>query len=212
MWGPRPGSNTASRRGLKNIMLSLSMRLISLASALWLITGCAQLNSGFKGGFLNNYNDPYTRSDYDELLVFGDNMTNMSASSRAEVCRALTRRQRGAHDPGIQLHLMVGRLLSDSCGSIPKILKGVDTIPPGYLSDSRLRRFVSINTEALKRMNSGARRSGAVDSRQKKSQAALESNNSRGSRKDENRLLREKLEAIRSMEKQMDESESIDEN
>jgi hypothetical protein len=191
-------------------MLSLAIRLITLASVLSLITGCTQLGSGFRGGFLNNYNDPYTRSDYDELLVFGDNMTNMSASSRAEVCRSLTRRQKESHDPGIQLHLMVGRLLSDSCGSIPKILKGVDTIPPGYLSDSRLRRFVSINTEALKRMNNGARRSGSVDSRQKKSQTASESNGSRGSKKDENRLLREKLEAIRSMEKQLD--ENLDDN
>lgn len=191
-------------------MLSLSIRLISLASVLSLITGCTQLGSGFRGGFLNNYNDPYTRSDYDELLVFGDNMTNMSASSRADVCRSLTRRQKGSRDPGIQLHLMVGRLFSDSCGSIPKILKDVEAIPPRYLSDSRLRRFVSINTEALKRMNSGVRRSGSVDSRQRKSQAALESNHAKGSKKDENRLLREKLEAIRSMEKRLD--ESLEEN
>jgi hypothetical protein len=193
-------------------MLSLPIRLISLASVLMLMTGCAQLNSGMRGGFLNSYSDPYARSDYEELLTFGDNMAHMSASSRADMCRTLVKRQKGSRDPGVQLHLMVGRLLSDSCGSISKVLRGVDTIPPGYLSDSRLQRFVSINTEALKRMNSGPRRSGSAESRQKKSQTVLESNDSKGSRKDENRLLREKLEAIRSMEKQMDESESVDEN
>lgn len=174
------------------------------------MTGCAQFNSGFGGRFSNNYSDPYARSDYEELLTFGDNMAHMSASSRADVCRSLVRRQKGSRDPGIQLHLMVGRLLSDSCGSIPKVLRGVETVP---LTDSRLQRFVSINTAALKRMNSGSRRSsGSVDSRPKKAQTVYEPSDSKGSRKDENRLLREKLEAIRSMEKQMDESESADEN
>jgi hypothetical protein len=191
-------------------MLLKLIRLISLASALLMMTGCAQFNSGFGGGFSNNYSDPYARPDYEELLTFGDNMAHMSASSRADVCRSLVRRQKGSRDPGVQLHLMVGRLLSDSCGSIPKVLRGVETVP---LTDSRLQRFVSINTEALKRMSSGSRRSsGSADSRPKKAQAVHEPDDSKGSRKDENRLLREKLEAIRSMEKQMDESESSDEN
>jgi hypothetical protein len=190
-------------------MLLQPIRFICLASVL-LMTGCAQFNSGFGGGFSNHYSDPYARSDYEELLTFGDNMAHMSASSRADVCRTLVRRQKVSRDPGVQLHLMVGRLLSDSCGSISKVLRGVETVP---LTDSRLQRFVSINTEALKRMNSGSRRSsGSVGSRPKKAQTVYEPNDSKGSRKDENRLLREKLEAIRSMEKQMDESESADEN
>jgi hypothetical protein len=187
-------------------MLSLPVRLISPALILLLMTGCAQFDAGFNDRFSGRYNDPYAQSDFDELLGFGANMANMPASSRAELCRSLLKRQKGPQDVGIQLHLMVGRLLSDACGAIPKILDGVGSISSRYLSDERLKRFVSINTEALKRMNTVARKLGSLESKQKKVETVLESKDSKGSKKDESRLLREKLEAIRSMEKQLDES------
>jgi hypothetical protein len=189
------------------------MRLIRLALILLLLAGCAQLDNGVGGGgFSIPYTDSYTQSGSDELLEFGANMANMSASSRAEVCRTLLKRQKDSRDPNIQLRLMVGRLLSDACGAIPKILDGVAAISTRQLSDERLHKLVSINTEALKRMNSMSRKLDSMESKQNKVQTVLEakeskeSKDSKGIKKDENQLLREKLEAIRSMEKQMDES------
>lgn len=187
-------------------MLSLlSIRNISLALSLLLLTGCAEFNSGWNG-YPDHYNDPYMQSDFDELLAFGANMAKTSSSSRADACRTLLKRQKDSSGPGVQLHLMVGRLLSDSCGDISRILNGLNTIPPGSLPDERMQRLVAIHTEALKRLQNVSRKTGTVERKQKSVQSAPEPKDTNGSNKNETRLLREKLEAIRSMEKQLDES------
>jgi hypothetical protein len=188
-------------------MLSLFfIRNISLALSLLLLVGCAQYNSGWDGGGSNRYNDPYAQSDFDELLAFGANMAKISPSSRAEVCHTLLKRQKNPPGAGIHLHLMVGRLLSDACGDISRILDGVGSIPPRSLSDERMQRLVAIHTEALKRLQNVSRKLGSLEHKQKTVQSVLESKDTNGSKKNEAQLLREKLEAIRSMEKHLDES------
>ncbi|MDD5410701.1 MAG: hypothetical protein PHF31_04690 [Methylobacter sp.] len=187
-------------------MLSLlSIRNISLALSLLLLTGCAEFNSGYNR-YSDRYNDPYAQSDFDELLAFGANMSKISPSSRADVCRTLLKRQKNPPGAGIHLHLMVGRLLSDACGDIPKILNGVNSIPPESLPDERMQRLVAIHTEALKRLQNVSRKLGSLEHKQKTVQSVLESKDTDGSNKNETRLLREKLEAIRSMEKHLDET------
>jgi hypothetical protein len=181
------------------------MQKISLALSLLLLSGCAEFNSGWNG-YSGRYNDPYAQSDFDGLLGFGANMAQIPASSRTRICRTLLKGQKDSPGTGIKLHLMVGRLLSDACGDIPRILKGIDSIPSGSLSDERMQRFIAINTEALKRMNNQPRKPGSMERKQKTVQSVPESNDTDGSKKDETRLLREKLEAIRSMEKHLDES------
>jgi len=184
-------------------MLSLpSIRNITLTLSFLLLTGCAQLYSGYS----DRYNDPYAQSDFDELLAFGANMSKIPASSRADVCHTLLKRQKNPPGAGVHLHLMVGRLLSDACGDIPKILNGVNSIPPGSLTDERMQRFVAIHTEALKRLQNVSRKLGSLERKQKTVQSVLESKDTDGSKKNEAQLLREKLEAIRSMEKHLDES------
>lgn len=186
------------------------MRHLNLALGLLLLTGCAGFNSGWNTYSPSStyYNDPYSRSDVDELLGFGATMARIPPSSRAETCRILLKRQKDSTHPlaGIQLHLMVGRLLSDSCGDIPRILNGVAAIPPGQMTDDLTRKLVDLHTEALKRLNGSARRYGSAERRHKPAAGEREPNETSGATKDENRLLREKLEAIRSMEKQMDQS------
>lgn len=189
------------------MQLLTSIRNISLALSFLLLTGCADFNAGWNGNeYSDPYNDPYAQSDFDELLAFGANMAKISPSSRAEVCRTLLKRQKNPPGAGIHLHLMVGRLLSDSCGDIPRILNGISSIPPGSLRDERMQRFVAIHTEALKRLQSVSRKIGTLEHKQKSVQSVLESKDTGGSKKNETRLLREKLEAIRSMEKHLDES------
>lgn len=184
---------------------SLFIRLTSLALSISLLAGCADFNAGWNG-YSAPYNDPYAQSDFDELLAFGANMSRISSSARADVCRTLLKRQKNPPGPGIHLHLLVGRLFSDSCGDIPKVLDGVSSIPPGTLYDERMQRLVAIHTEALKRLQSVSRKTGTLERKQKPGQSVVESKDINGSKKDETRLLREKLEAIRSMEKHLDES------
>ncbi|MDD5267069.1 MAG: hypothetical protein PHO08_08065 [Methylococcales bacterium] len=187
------------------MLLLLPVRLISLALSLLLLTGCAEFTAGWEGQ-PDRYNNTYAQSDFDELLGFGANMAKMSPSSRAEVCRTLLKRQKNSPGALIKLHLMVGRLLSDACGDIPKILYGVDSIPPRSLPDERMQKLVAIHTEALKRLQNMSRKLGSLEHKQKTVQSVLESKTVTGSKKNETRLLREKLEAIRSMEKHLDES------
>jgi len=140
-------------------------------------------------------------------LRFGANMANMTAPSRAEVCRSLLARQKGTSGAGIQLHLMTGRLLSDACGDIGKILGGAGNTPIRNLSDERVRWLVDAQTEALKRMGNLSRKLGAVEYRPKTVQCASESKKGvTEPQKGDSNLLRDKLEAIRSMEKKMDET------
>jgi hypothetical protein len=194
-----------------------TMRIISLALSLLLLTGCAEFNSGVEW-YPDRYKAPYMQPDFDELLAFGANMTKMSPSSRAEVCRTLLKRQINSPGTSIQLQLMLGRLLSDACGDIPRILDAVGSIPPGSLPDERMQRLVAINTEALKRLYNVSKKLSSLERKQKTIKSVLESKNANESKnvnesknaneskKNETRLLREKLEAIRSMEKHLDES------
>lgn len=191
-------------------MLSLlPIRRINFTLSLLLLTGCAQYNSGWNAysPSINNYNDPYSQSDFDELLGFGATLANIPPSSRADTCRLLLKRQKDSRSPveGIQLHLMVGRLLSDACGDIPRILNGVNAIS-GRLYDERTRKLVAIHTEALKRLNNQSRKLVSLERKHKTAPNEPGSQETHGVNKDENSLLREKLEAIRSMEKQLDQS------
>jgi len=147
-------------------------------------------------------------------------MANIPSLSRSEVCSTLLKRQKDYPGTGIELHLMIGRLFSDSCGDIPEILKGVDSIPPGSLSDAGVQKLVSIYTEALKRLQAVSAKLDSLERKHKTLQSILESKKVSGTKKNANKskkntgepknnetqLLREKLEAIRSMEKHLDES------
>lgn len=133
-------------------------------------------------------------------------MAGIAPASRAKVCRLLLKSQNEASGTGIQLRLMVGRLLSDACGDITGILDAVGAIPPDSLPDERMRRFVAIHTETLKRLQTVSRKTGSLERKQKEVQSVPEPKEVKEPRKDETRLLREKLEAIRSMEKHLDES------
>ena len=203
------------------------MQKISLLLSLLLLAGCARFNSDWNEDS-GRHDGPYMQSSFDELLAFGANMANIPPLSRSEVCSTLLKRQKDyPGTTGIELHLMVGRLFSDTCGDIPEILKGVGSIPPENLSDERVQKLVSIYTEALKRSQAVSIKLSSLERKHKKLQSVLESKNvSRSkknkpiskkngdeskktedeSKKNETQLLREKLEAIRSMEKHLDES------
>ncbi|MFI3184545.1 MAG: hypothetical protein QX198_01025 [Methylococcaceae bacterium] len=189
-----------------------AMRNISLSFSLLLMVGCAQLGSGLNEGYTSRYQEPYVSSDFDELLAFGANMARISTAARADVCHTLLKPQKTPPGADIHLHLMVARLLSDACGDIPTILEGVASIPPESIADQRMQRLIAIDTETLKRLQNTSKKIVTLERKQKTSQSMLDSKevaaskNVKGSKKNEANLLREKLEAIRSMEKHLDES------
>lgn len=182
------------------------MQKLIILSSLLLLNACAQFGGGYREGPAATSPDSYAQSDLDELLGFGANMAAMNEASRSDLCKSLLKNQNEAPSVGSQLHLMVGRLHSESCGDIGKILDGLATIPAGYPSDERLQKLVAIDSDLLRRLNKASKKLAGLERKQKNVQSVLEPKAVKGAKKDDSRLLREKLEAIRAMEKQLDES------
>ncbi len=179
---------------------------ICLTLTTLLLSGCAKVDTN-----LNEGPPPITvqnvQSDFDDFLVFGVNMAKSSPTARAEICRSLQKRQKSSPDDAIQLQIMLGRLLSDTCGEVPKILDGINTMQPEDFSDERMQKMFIIQSEALKRLLPPVPKKNVTSERkQKTDKSGIEAKEISGANKTEADLLREKLEAIRSMEKHLDES------
>lgn len=192
----------------------LPRRPASLAMILLLLAGCTQVKPGPEQPVEERHDDLYARADLDELLSFGASLSGKSASERAEVCRVLLKRQKEASGAGIQLHLLTGRLLSDACGDTLKILDGVDALPVDSLPDDRVRRLVAVQKDALRRMLGLSKKLAVLERKQKSLQSLLGSKGAKNpgrpkggkvAKDVEARLLRDKLEAIRTMEQKLDE-------
>ena len=202
--------------------MNMKTRFVALSSlAFLLLTGCAGFNSS-----KHDRNAAFASEDLGELLRFQSDLANMTEASRAGVCQALLNRQKEAPSAGVQLHLLTGRMLSDDCGDISKILDGADSTPMKNLPDEQLKWLVTAQTEVLKRMDDLSRSLGALERKLKTIQCSPsakmikpESNKTvpkplkevpepqkRMSEppKDDSGLLRNKLDAIRSMENKLD--------
>jgi len=160
--------------------------------------------------------NPWARADLDELLDFGADLASRTAAERAEVCLGLLEREKESPSTGVQLHLLVGRLLSETCGDAQKIRDGLDAIPADAIPDERVGRWLELQKEVLGRMDIQSKKLAVLERKQKslqsqavskpppkkpdKSAVAKEPTDS------EARLLKDKLEAIRAMEKKLDET------
>lgn len=145
------------------------------------------------------YVPPYSRADIDELLAFGSEMSLKSEAGRDETCKTLLKEPNQPLNPGIVLHLMLGRMLSNSCGEISTLLPQIASIPKDAINDEQVQKLIGIAVESLKRMKTSTKKISVLEHK-------LQSKKSKPSKKDDTMLLREKLDAIRSMEKQLDES------
>jgi hypothetical protein len=188
------------------------MHIIRLSFFLILLAGCAQPREP-----LHTYNantaptnmveiDPNSLYDLDELLSFSEKMSNMNPSARNEQCKSLLKYQSESNGTGILLHIMIGRLLSDTCGDVAKLLESIAAINHEQITDAKVAKLISIDTEILKRQLNISKKLVAQERKQKSMQNVLDSKATSTSKKDESQLLREKLEAIRTMEKQFDET------
>ncbi len=186
-------------------LLKRFMHKTTLAPILLLLASCAQFDSEPPKP-VPCYTPPKVESDFEKLFAFGVEMANMPVSARVEACESLLKRQKESPDTTLRLQILVGRSLSDACGDIHKILEQIDSISPENFVDQQLAQFVAMNREILKNMSKVSKKLGTLERKQKKFQTVLESKEASESKANEARLLREKLDAIRTMEKQLDES------
>ncbi|QSA97714.1 hypothetical protein [Methylococcus sp. EFPC2] len=164
---------------------------------------CTSLLAGCAG---NQYGFPVQQfgtsgPNVGELIDFQRDFAARSATARAEECRWLSQRQKETPQASWLLRLMMGRALSDNCGDTSRLLSAYEDLARQNTLDAPVAGMAAYQAEILKRLGSGSsgRRAAASERRATKGEAEPKAS------KDETKLLREKLEAIRSLEKKMDE-------
>ena len=198
------------------------MRFISLLLLSVLLGGCAVFNAEEEKELAVQAPPPPQspeKSEFEELLDFAANLAGMPPLARTDACRSLLKNQKEHPGPFLQLRLLVGRLYADNCGEIAKILEGVNAIPAQALAEPRLHKLVASYREALKRMVTTTKKTSVnfVERKQKAVEKPVEKNSDventpepkavvKEQKGSESSLLRNKLEAIRTMEKQFDEN------
>jgi hypothetical protein len=177
--------------------------IIALRLTLILITGCAELNVAPVEPEPTPIASLAVKSEIDTFLEFGASMAKMTPAARDETCAGLVKSQKNGNAASdVLLRLLMGRLLSDSCGDSRKLLDAVGKL---NLADEQLNRLILIESEALKRSLSVTKKSSA-ERKGKSSSSNTEAKANKDSKDNETKLLREKLEAIRSLEKRLDDS------
>lgn len=220
---------------------ALAKGLAGLVIIPLLMAGCAKKHVAVEEP---SRGDPYAREDLGELLDFGTKMAQKTPDERAEVCRELLKRPVEAGGTALELHRMIGGLLSDACGDPKDIQEKVEKIPLSSLKDEQVRQLVAMHSETLKRMSAltdrldtlkrrqkslksqlgKTARPSAITSQQKTSpvtnqprESAKQATSTREAKappkktdsaaptpSSNDRLLRDKLEAIRDMERKLD--------
>jgi len=177
------------------------LKVITLLLTLNLLAGCAELNTRPPEP-APKANEPMpVKLEIDPFLEFGANMAAMSPAARDESCLTLVKSQKSGNTSSeIVLRLLIGRLLSESCGDSRKILDSVTKIT---VTDARLRQMILLDTEALKRNMTTMKK---ISTERKTKSSTAEAKANKETTENETRLLREKLEAIRSLERHLDAS------
>lgn len=191
------------------MLLSFSSRSLAFLLITFLLLGCSRFNSSHPSIIPAPEmmaTTTYTKSTIDELLDICADMAKLSASSRAEKCKSLLASQQTTNNDRVQLQLMVGRLLSEDCGEIPKRLEEIEHLKISYASDNKLQKLLLLHEQVLITMQNQTQKMATLEHKRHKVKTDLETKEALESKDNETRLLREKLEAIRSMEKQLDES------
>lgn len=192
------------------MLLPYAIRLLYCLLIAFLISGCARFNSTHPSILAAPQPHvtaaPNTESAADELLNFAVDMAKLPDVSRAEKCQTLLDTPQTPANDSLQLHLVVGRLLSDACGDISTRLEEIERLKASYASDKKLQQLLILHEQILINMHNQAQKLAAIENKRQRNKSTVESKEALESKDNETRLLREKLEAIRSMEKQLDES------
>lgn len=170
-----------------------------------LLALCSCLLAGCAGNFYDFPLHTYGRESpsVGELIDFQSDFAHKSPASRSEECRTLSQRQRETPHARWILRLMLGRALSEACGDVAKLLRAYDNLTARNVLDQPVAGMAAYQAEILRRVGTGGRK-GSIADRKTKSEPTLKTG------KDESKLLREKIEAIRSIEKKMDEQSTDD--
>jgi hypothetical protein len=113
----------------------------------------------------------------------------------------LLKREREHPQPGLHLHLLVGRTVSKSCGDIGSIIRSVSAITAGRIPDARVRWLIAKDSATLREIQ---RLSSLASARAPRTQKAKNADCPPGPQVEENRRLKQKLDEVRAIERQLE--------
>ena len=205
--------------------------LVHLISGL-LLTGCVGNTPQTAAEQHQRYR--YDRVDLDELLAFGSELAERNDEELDNVCHELNQLEDNPvmAGSGLLLHRMVGRLYSEKCGDLKSLVKRLDSFSLESLPDWRTRqlvvmqasilrrklpltlspKLVKLKTKTRKTTAGGRKRTGKHENTAMSLHRSIPVNalaqphphSSAPVKSSDDRLLKNKLEAIRAMEKQLD--------
>jgi len=192
--------------------LLICFQRFCFALVLSLMVGCVQLTTPDEVPPANDQTQapPVVMAmDSETLLDFSLAVSKLPSSTQADLCRSLLKRQKGMPNIDTQVQILVGRLFSEVCGDAPKILESVAANPNFDQFDEPSQKLIAVYSSILKRMQLFSKKLAVLERKQKSLQNNADGKNSKipKSSQEESQLLRDKLEAIRSMEKQLDEAD-----
>lgn len=186
-----------------------TIQTIAIATTMLVLSGCSHFKFGTDEPVPECTQPPKVASKLENLLTVANDISKMPSAARTVLCHNLVKRQQESMDQELLLQLIVGRTISDACGDISKLLDQANALPSTTLDEEPLRQFVGLQQEVLKNMLATSKKLSNLEKKKKKKQLSPDSKDSTEPVSDETRLLREKLDAIRSMEKQLDGSSDV---
>lgn len=186
-----------------------------LATVLALLSGCASHTAGTPPQKTRTY--AYAQGDLDELLTFGSDLAGMNEAELANICREMRRRENLPALAGgtLVLHQMLGQLRYDQCADYDSLVARMNSFLLESLPDHRSRQLVLMQAAILRRQRppsvapvksapAGARNRPRKAAPRPKPAPPASAPGSQPVAAGDASLLRQKLEAIRAMERRMD--------
>lgn len=165
-----------------------------------LVVLCSCLLAGCSG---HRYGFPFGKQEtnVDDLVRFQADFAHRTPASRSRECQSLRKRQLQSPQARWVLQLMLGRALSEACGDPAKLLRAYENLVRQDAFDRSVAGMAAYQAEVLKHLRYRPGKESAADRKAVGKEAPP-------ARQDDAELLREKLEAIRSIEKRMDDRSS----
>lgn len=210
-------------------------RCVMLAGAF--LPGCATHGPDQQTASTLTRNDRYARADLNELLTFGSRLSGMTAAQQTSVCQDMLRSERdpASAGGGLVLHQLLGRLYAEDCGDLESLVTRLESFPMESLPDVQTRQLVTMQTALLRRQipreatptpvakrRHKSRKAGEVATAPNAKVQAAPSSPRRAvsgsgkspppaataARQGDDQLLRQKLEALRDMERKLDDADA----
>jgi hypothetical protein len=119
------------------------------------LLGCATHGPERQPAAALSRNSRYARADLNELLTFGSRLSEMTAAQQTSLCHDMRKAEENPATAGggLVLHQLLGRLYAEDCGDVNSLVTRLESFPMESLPDVPTRQFVTMQTALLRRQS-----------------------------------------------------------